>query len=190
MHHRETQKPQLADVYVPLNLRDPKAFAAFSKELVNAVTCCEAVEQGPWTPRTALEILQKAERKRGHATVWTVSLPSEGCSQRFRVFSAKEDGHTTYIIAFRSDEECYNDIVKKSEEFSEVENDNNFQVHKALWWRAATMPLRSLPPQWRSELREGRHRLILTGFSVGGAVAALATLQLLEAEDPDLREQV
>jgi hypothetical protein len=177
--------------HVPRGLRNEKALARFNKELTNAVTCCEAVEQSPWTAPAAREIIRRARRRDSHATVKVVSLPSEpSCTQRFMAFEAKEDGHTTYIIAFRSDRECYNDMVSQPEGFVDVENDNNFQVHKSLWWRAATVPLRSLPPQWRRGLRDRGHRLLLTGFSVGGAVAALATLQLLEAEDSDLRDQV
>lgn len=181
--------------YVPPSLRNPKDFATFNKELVNAVTCCEAVEHEPWNALSAHEVLQKARRRKGRASVRAVSLPSESsaCTQCFMAFEAKEsDGHYTYILAFRNDRGCYDDMVSTPVGFAEdlEENENNFQVHKSLWWRAATLPLRSLPPQWRSGLRDRRHRLILTGFSVAGAVAALATLQLLESEDPDLRQQV
>ncbi|KAG0608610.1 hypothetical protein M758_8G119100 [Ceratodon purpureus] len=180
-------------IYVPLDLKKPKEFAAFNKELVNAVTCCEAVEQNPWSSHTAEEVLRQACRRKGHATVRAVSLPSgPWCAQPFMAFEAKEENHISYIIAFRNDRECYNDIVTTPSAFAEnlVENDKNFQVNESLWWRASAVPIQSLPPQWRSGLRDRRHRLILTGFSVGGAVAALATLQLLEAEDPDLRQQI
>ena len=184
---------QYRELYVPWELRHPKEFAAFNKELVNAVTCCEAVEQNPWSSHTAEAVIRKASRRKGRATVRAVSPPSQPrCAQSFMAFEAKEDGHITYIIAFRNDRECYNDIVSTPSAFADdpVENDKNFQVNKSLWWRASAVPIRSLPPQWRSGLRDRRHRLVLTGFSVGGAIAALATLQLLEAEDPDLRQQV
>ena len=185
--------------YVPPNLRDSKHFDAFNQELLNAVTCCVAVELEQFNNVGALEIVNKARRKNPNVTVKAVSLPSEpssGCLQRFMAFKAKfkakDDGKiTAYILAFRSDRECYSDMVSKSGgSIDGLEDDNNFHVHKSLWWRAAATPLRSLPPEWQSGLRFHRHRLILTGFSVGGSVAALATFQLLEAEDPVIRQQV